>query len=32
MAEAEAFFSETPFQQHRTKPGFGWIFVSGRKG
>jgi ubiquinone/menaquinone biosynthesis C-methylase UbiE len=32
MAEAEALFSETPFQQHRTKPGFGWIFVSGRKG
>jgi ubiquinone/menaquinone biosynthesis C-methylase UbiE len=29
--EAEAFLSETPFQQRRVKPGFGWLFIWGRK-
>lgn len=30
--EAEVFLSKTPFQQHRTKPGFGWMFIWGCKG
>jgi ubiquinone/menaquinone biosynthesis C-methylase UbiE len=30
-SEAEAILSEMPFQQHRIKLGFGWIFIWGRK-
>jgi ubiquinone/menaquinone biosynthesis C-methylase UbiE len=30
--EAEAILSGMSFQQYRIKPGFGWIFIWGRKG
>lgn len=30
--EAEALLSKMPLQQHRIKPGFGWMFIWGRKG
>lgn len=30
--EVEAFLTRTPFQHWRIKPGFGWMFIWGRKG
>ncbi|MBI4187367.1 MAG: class I SAM-dependent methyltransferase [Chloroflexi bacterium] len=30
-AEVEAIILETPFQQYKIKPGFGWMFIWGRK-
>ncbi len=29
--EVETIFSKTPFEQHKIKPGFGWLFIWGRK-